>query len=524
MRQEPGHSSTSWCAFAFAGTAVFLMLAILSPVSLVGAADLGVATSATADPATAPSTTDGSVTVRATPDSSAAVQPAAALTADSVSLGASSTLITVGSAVWLTGHTSSTAARQRVYLTRRQAGQTSWHSVTSTLTASGGTFRFRVGPQCISGYRAKWQTATDELTINARANLGFKVDSYITWGDAAALKVYLRGRVRGGIHVHVLYKNSSMDRWAMLRDTDTSDSGGVYTSSSPVRNTAYVAQVRDNHYVASDTTARPVKVRPRLTLAVSRTTAHVGNTISLSGKLTPKEQHSVVSLQTSSDGATWHQIARPTVSDTSGAYRAYWQPNAKATLWVRVAVPHSSDMTAASSLYLPNKRVFPVGGRLGHEGDRLLMSWDRLGWTRQRAWLGLVHHDYPASDIMAPHGFPVYSTVGGVVRKADHDGESSSGGNDVTIAGNDRRVYYYAHLMTINRSIVVGKRIAAGRQIGTVGCSGNASHDAPHLHFGVSRPGGTIKGEIDPYPLLDPAWVKVFVRTPAYIARKVTIQ
>ena len=66
--------------------------------------------------------------------------------------------------------------------------------------------------------------------------------------------------------------------------------------------------------------------------------------------------------------------------------------------------------------------------------------------------------------------------------------------------------YYYAHLDRYAPGLAEGRQLERGDVIGYVGSSGNASEDAPHLHFAIFVLGpekhwweGTA---IDPYPLL----------------------
>jgi len=113
---------------------------------------------------------------------------------------------------------------------------------------------------------------------------------------------------------------------------------------------------------------------------------------------------------------------------------------------------------------------------------------------------GRPHH---AIDIMAPRGTPVLAAVDGTVRKL-----FTSAGGGLTIYefdAREERVYYYAHLDRY-ASINEGMHVNRGEVIGYVGSTGNASAEAPHLHFAIEQLPPTKewwKGEpMNPYPIL----------------------
>jgi peptidoglycan LD-endopeptidase LytH len=113
---------------------------------------------------------------------------------------------------------------------------------------------------------------------------------------------------------------------------------------------------------------------------------------------------------------------------------------------------------------------------------------------------GRVHR---ALDILAPRGTPVLAADDGRVLRVR---ANALGGN--TIYATDpggRVVYYYAHLDAYQSGLTEGAAIARGDVLGTVGTTGNAPKDTPHLHFQVmSMPsdGKYWDGDaINPYPL-----------------------
>jgi murein DD-endopeptidase MepM/ murein hydrolase activator NlpD len=120
---------------------------------------------------------------------------------------------------------------------------------------------------------------------------------------------------------------------------------------------------------------------------------------------------------------------------------------------------------------------------------------DRGGGSR-------AHH---ALDIMAPRGTPVLAAAAGTVEKLFH---SDNGGNTIYVRSPDRTtIHYYAHLDRYADGLREGQNVAQGQVIGAVGSTGDASPDAPHLHFEIMQttPDAKWYGQttpVDPYPLL----------------------
>ena len=123
-------------------------------------------------------------------------------------------------------------------------------------------------------------------------------------------------------------------------------------------------------------------------------------------------------------------------------------------------------------------------------------------FTQARAG-GARRHD--AIDIMAPTGTPVVAAAPGIVEKIYFS--EGGGGKTVYVRSADKRwIYYYAHLDNYASNLKEGDRMALGQQLGTVGVTGNAAPDAPHLHFAIHRmepEEGWWEGRpVNPYPLL----------------------
>jgi murein DD-endopeptidase MepM/ murein hydrolase activator NlpD len=115
---------------------------------------------------------------------------------------------------------------------------------------------------------------------------------------------------------------------------------------------------------------------------------------------------------------------------------------------------------------------------------------------------GDATHD--ALDIMAPRGTPVVAVADGRVAKLF---TSKPGGLTVyQFDASERLVYYYAHLDRYAPDLKEGQQLRRGDPVGAVGSTGNASPDAPHLHFAVHVLGperAWWKGTpVNPFPLL----------------------
>jgi murein DD-endopeptidase MepM/ murein hydrolase activator NlpD len=115
-----------------------------------------------------------------------------------------------------------------------------------------------------------------------------------------------------------------------------------------------------------------------------------------------------------------------------------------------------------------------------------------------------VGRRHDAIDIMAPRGTEVRAVDEGSIAKLF---TSKAGG--LTIYQFDPTQtfsYYYAHLDHYAPGLAEGQPVRRGQLLGFVGSTGNASSDAPHLHFAIARLGtdrAWWKGDpINPYPLL----------------------
>jgi murein DD-endopeptidase MepM/ murein hydrolase activator NlpD len=91
-----------------------------------------------------------------------------------------------------------------------------------------------------------------------------------------------------------------------------------------------------------------------------------------------------------------------------------------------------------------------------------------------------THHDYPAADIAAPLGAPLYALHDAVVTQVfpTDSGRCGIGFMLRTTTGDE---LVYCHLSTLDPAVARGAALRAGQPVGRVGSTGNSS--GPHLHL-----------------------------------------
>jgi murein DD-endopeptidase MepM/ murein hydrolase activator NlpD len=122
--------------------------------------------------------------------------------------------------------------------------------------------------------------------------------------------------------------------------------------------------------------------------------------------------------------------------------------------------PATSQLLAAPSY--AGGYVFPVGGGPGV------------------VFASHTHHDYPAVDIAAPMGSPLYALANSVVLRSWTMPDPRCG-IGFTVQAFDGQVWTYCHLSVLDPTVVAGATLTAGEGVGLVGATGDAT--GPHLHL-----------------------------------------
>ena len=170
----------------------------------------------------------------------------------------------------------------------------------------------------------------------------------------------------------------------------------------------------------------------------------------------------IAALEASSKAPTSPERARPPALREEGARQ---QPAA-------VATTGTASAKAAIEQLRDRDLKIPV-----EDVDR-----DDLHDSYQDARGSRVHE---AIDIMAPRGTPVRAVEDGRIVKLFN---SKQGGLTIYMfEPSETFCYYYAHLNGYAPGVKEGQEIRRGQVIGYVGSTGNASEDAPHLHFSIFR-------------------------------------
>jgi murein DD-endopeptidase MepM/ murein hydrolase activator NlpD len=133
--------------------------------------------------------------------------------------------------------------------------------------------------------------------------------------------------------------------------------------------------------------------------------------------------------------------------------------------------PTEQQQQEAISALRERKLFFPISN---FDVQRIKGSFDEMqGGVKHRA-----------SDIMAPAGTPIHAVEDGTIAKLFN---SKMGGTTIYQFDKQKHfVFYYAHLQKYAEGIKDGMPVRKGEVLGFVGSSGDASPDAPHLHFEIT--------------------------------------
>jgi murein DD-endopeptidase MepM/ murein hydrolase activator NlpD len=244
--------------------------------------------------------------------------------------------------------------------------------------------------------------------------------------------------------------------------------------------------------------------------AARRAVAAVGDRVQASGKAAAAWQRRADRATLLSDRLAYEKQATLALIRRDAGLRTLAHARRALAKAQRAAASPSFDPAVGSLLAAPaysSGYVFPVGGGAG------VVS------------AGHTHHDYPAVDIAAPLGEPVYALANSVVVRAWSEPDPRCG-IGLTLQAFDGQVWTYCHLAVLDPAVQPGVALTAGRQVGLVGETGDAS--GPHLHLQLQPPtawpqqeawfqsfAGTAFSWQDDVPTEQPARTLAMVAAPA---------
>jgi murein DD-endopeptidase MepM/ murein hydrolase activator NlpD len=196
------------------------------------------------------------------------------------------------------------------------------------------------------------------------------------------------------------------------------------------------------------------KIERREAKIVAGWTAHAGRAALLSDRLTFEQRAGLAAERRDAASARVTELEHMLVAAQQRLAQAQ-QASAAASF-----APASSQLLSAPSY--SGGYVFPVGGGPG------LVSASH------------THHDYPAVDIAAPLGSPLYALADSVVVRSWTTPDPRCG-IGLTLRAFDGQVWTYCHLSVLDPGIAPGVALQAGAPVGLVGATGDAS--GPHLHL-----------------------------------------
>ena len=186
-------------------------------------------------------------------------------------------------------------------------------------------------------------------------------------------------------------------------------------------------------------------------------------------------------------GATAVKWARPGFQSPLTSFRARVDPSVPKTKPIdqvpraAVVAPSAGPTISATTRVLGSdlddlrrrSLLIPVRGL--HPDDLVSSFEDARGQSRK----------HEAIDILAPRGTDVFAVEDGKVAKIF---TSDAGGLTLyQFDPSETFVYYYAHLDSYAPGLKEGDMLRKGDVVGTVGTTGNAPKDTPHLHFAIAK-------------------------------------
>lgn len=173
----------------------------------------------------------------------------------------------------------------------------------------------------------------------------------ITYGSSASVTGVLTdldGVPLAGRTTRLQSRPPGTATWTTVRTLTTSSTGTVSTSVKPSANREYrLISDATSAYAAAASAAVLVKVRQKVTAALSASSIAFGQTVTIKGSVAPNHAGKSVILQRYYSGA-WHTVKTATLTSTS-TYSFSYRPGSTGTRTLRVYRPADADHAAGTS-------------------------------------------------------------------------------------------------------------------------------------------------------------------------------
>ena len=175
--------------------------------------------------------------------------------------------------------------------------------------------------------------------------------STITYGSSVAVTGVLTdldGVPLGGVTTNLQSRSPGAATWATLSTFTTSLTGQVSTSVKPSANREYrLLTDASSAYASTSSAAVLVRVRQKVTAALSASSITLGQTVTIKGSVAPNHAGQSVTLQRYSSGA-WHTVKTATLTSAS-TYSFSYKPGSTGTRTLRVYRPADTGHASGTS-------------------------------------------------------------------------------------------------------------------------------------------------------------------------------
>ncbi|MEM3766213.1 MAG: Ig-like domain-containing protein [Candidatus Bathyarchaeia archaeon] len=284
----------------------------------------------------------------------------------------------VGQQIQIQGTISPAHVGKNVVLYCRK-GTGSWTVLSTTTMDSSGAFSFTFTFSSVGTYylRASWSGDADHEGADSSI-LSFDVSlapssiyltlsaSTIYIGETVTITGYI-----SPIHSYQtinLYYSIDGEDWLLLTQVDTNIDGYFsYQWAPTLAETFYIKAVwlGDSDHQGATSEVQTIivnKAMSTLTLLLSSSNINLGNTVILSGEITPIHQCASVDLYVSENGYQWSLLAT-VITDTQGRYVYQWTPTSTGTYYLKAHwlgdTDHTGDESNISTLQVAYSPTSP---------------------------------------------------------------------------------------------------------------------------------------------------------------------